>query len=152
MVDSQEENRIPVQDEIITQSLRGSARYSPSEYLSLITRVDYKLVNPSRSRGMLLLQDINLRFRRSPVSIWMRYCIFNSDGFESGLYTWENDLLNSFSVPVLYGKGNRAYIMTSWKIAGRAELRIKYGVTTTTIVNSRMKEVNEFKIQLRIMI
>ena len=58
---------------------------------------------------MLLLQDISIRFRKIPVSIWMRYCIFNTGGFESGIYTWENDLLNSFSIPVMYGSGNRAY-------------------------------------------
>ncbi len=152
MVDSQDENRIPLQDEIVTQSVRGSVRYSPSEYLTLSTRADYKIVNPSGSKGMLLLQDVYIRFRRFPVSIWMRYSIFNTGGFESGLYTWENDLLNSFNIPVLYGNGNRAYLMASCKIADRVELRIKYGVITTSVINSRMKEVNEFKIQFRIII
>ena len=152
MVDSQDENRIPAQDEIVAQSFRWSARYSPSAYLTIITRVDYKIVNPSGSKGMLLLQDINLRLRRFPVSIWMRYSIFNTGGFESGLYTWENDLYNSFSIPVLYGSGSHAYIMSSWKIAKRAELRIKYGTMATSVTNSRMKEINEFKIQLRIFI
>jgi hypothetical protein len=101
---------------------------------------------------MLLLQDINLRFRKFPVSMWIRYAIFNTGGYDSGLYTWENDLLNSFSIPVLYGTGNRAYILASWRISDKAELRIKYGATTTSVINSRMKEANEFKIQLKIMI
>ena len=101
---------------------------------------------------MMLLQDINLKFRKLPVSVWMRYAIFNTGGFESGLYTWENDLLNSFSIPVLYGTGSREYFMVSWKISYKAELRIKYDVTSTTAINSKMKEVNEFKIQFRITI
>lgn len=152
MVDSQDENRIPAQDEIVTQSVRGSVKYSPSEHIVLSTRADYKIVNSSGSKGMLLLQDINIRFRKFPVSIWMRYSIFNTGGFESGLYTWENDLLNTFSVPVLYGNGNRIYIMASWKIADRMELRIKYGSTTTSVIDSRMKDINEIKIQFRIII
>jgi hypothetical protein len=152
MVDNSEENKIPSQNEITTQSLKLSAKYSPSEYITLNLRTDYKRVKPSGSTGMMLLQDINLRFRKFPVSIWVRYAIFNTGGFESGLYTWENDLLNSFSIPVLYGRGNREYIMVSWKVSYKAELRIKYDVTSTLSINYRMKEVDEFKIQFRIII
>ena len=152
MVDSLGENRIPLQNEIVTQFVKLSIRYSPSEYITLSTRADYKIVKPSGSKGMLLLQDINLKFRKFPVSIWLRYAIFNSGSFDSGLYTWENDLLNSFSIPVLYGTGNRTYLMASWRIDGRAELRFKYGLTTTSVINNRMKELNEFKIQFRIII
>jgi hypothetical protein len=150
IVDDNDENSIPGQYEIITRSLRGSVKYSPAEYITMIIRADYKLVSPSGCAGMLLLQDINLRSGKLPVSIWMRYCIFNTGGFESGVYTWENDLLNSFNIPGLYGVGSRAYIMVSWKIADWAQLRIKYGITSKGVINSRMKEVHELKFQLRI--
>jgi hypothetical protein len=152
MVNDQNENGIPRQIQIVTQSVRGSAKYSPSEYLTFITRADYKIVSSTKSKGMLLLQDINLRFRGIPVSIWMRFSIYNTGGFESGIYTWENDLLNSFSIPVMYGNGNRRYIMASWKTAGRVELRIKYGVTSTSVINGRMKDINDFRIQCRLFI
>jgi hypothetical protein len=150
VADSNEENCIPGQQETITRSIKGSVRFSPSEYLTLITRVDYKTVDPTDSRGMLLLQDINLKCKRLPLSIWMRYSVFNTNGFESGLYSWENDLINSFSVPVLYGTGSHSYVMGSWKIFSKAELRIKYGFTSTYVINSRMKNVNELKLQIRI--
>jgi hypothetical protein len=152
LVDKGIENRIPDQSEISAQTVKISARYSPTENITLISRADYKIVKPAGSTGMLLLQDVNFKFRRIPVSIWMRYCIYNTGGFESGLYTWENDILNSFSVPVLYGKGSRIYLMASWKIGDRAELRIKYGITSSYVINSRMKEINEIKFQLRITI
>jgi hypothetical protein len=152
MVDDLDENTIPGQEEIVTQTLRGSIKYSPAEYLTLTSRADYKIVNPEGSKGFLFLQDINLRFRRLPLSVWLRYSIFNTGGFESGLYTWENDLLYSFSIPVLYGQGTRAYLMSSWKIGGRAELRFKYGVTSSSTLNMRMKENFDFRIQFRIMI
>jgi hypothetical protein len=152
LVDNEDENRIPSQDEIVAQSFRGSVKYSPEESLTLCTRADYKVVRPSGSKGMVLLQDINLKFRRFPISLWLRYAIFNTGGFESALYTWENDLLNSFSIPALYGIGNRSYLMASCKIADRIELRIKYGSTATLIIDNRMNSTNEFKVQVRIMI
>jgi hypothetical protein len=152
MVDNEDENKIPGQNEITVRSVRGSAKYSPTEYLTFITRADYKLAEPSASRGFSLLQDINIKLKRLPVSIWTRYCIFSTDGFESAIYTWENDLLNTPSIPGLYGTGNRAYLMASWKITGKAEVRLKYGVTSTAVINRRMKDLHEFRIQLKIMI
>ena len=151
-VDSENKTGIHQQDEIVTQYARGAVRYSPSEYLTFVTRADYKIVNQTKSKGMLLLQDLQIRFRGFPVSIWMRYSIYNTGGYDSGIYTWENDLLNSFSIPVMYGSGNRRYIMASWKIADRAELRIKYGVTSTSVINGRMKDINDLRIQFRISI
>jgi hypothetical protein len=152
IVDNKSENTIPGQDEIMVKSIRGNIKFSPTEYCTIIIRADYKLVNPSESKGMLLLQDINLRFRKLPVSIWMRYSIFNTSSYDSGLYTWENDLSNSFSIPVLSGDGNRAYIMASFKIADKIQLRLKYGITTKAVINDRMDEVHEYKIQIRITI
>lgn len=151
IVENNDENKVPGQNEIITRSLRGSMKYSPTEYLTIVLRADYKLVKPQESRGLSLLQDINIRLKRIPVSIWMRYCIFNTGGFESCIYTWENDLQNSFSVPGLYGEGSRAYIMASFKIAERIQLRLKYAVTSKAVINSRMNEIREVKLQLRIM-
>jgi hypothetical protein len=151
-VDSETNNGIHRQDEIVTQYVRGAVKYSPSDYLTFVTRADYKIVNLTKSKGMLLLQDLQIRLRGFPVTIWMRYGIYNTGGYDSGIYTWENDLLNSFSIPVMYGSGNRRYIMASWKIKERAELRIKYGVTSTSVINGRMKDINEIRIQFRIMI
>jgi hypothetical protein len=152
VIDNNVENKIPGQNEIITRSIRGSMKYSPTDYFTIILRADYKTVNHPESSGVSLLQDINLRMKTLPVSIWMRYCIFNTGGFESCIYTWENDLQNGFSVPGLYGIGSRVYIMASCKIADRVQLRLKYGITSTSVLNSRMNEIHELKLQLKIMI
>ncbi len=149
MVDGQDDIGIPKQDEIITQSIRGSVKYSPADNITFVTRIDYKEVGPSGSRGSLLLQDMNIKLKKVPVSLWVRYCIFNTGGFESGLYTWENDLLYSFSVPVMYGSGSRVYLMVSWKIGDKGEIRLKYA-TTTSVTKTSFDEFQEFRIQFKI--
>ncbi len=78
---------------------------------------------------MLLLQDISYRFAKIPVSVWFRYSIFTTDSWDSRLYVYENDLLNSFSIPALSGEGSRSYIMIAWKANKFINLRIKYGIT-----------------------
>lgn len=150
MVDNTAEPGVPAQNEVAAHSVRGYAKYSPADNIVFSTRIDYKAVNPSGSIGMMLFQDISFRFRKMPVSIWTRYCIFNTGGFESGLYTWENDLLNSFSIPVMYGSGNRGYLMASWKPDEKVELRIKYSITTREAAGNIYKSTSEVKIQLKI--
>ncbi|TAL66566.1 MAG: helix-hairpin-helix domain-containing protein [Bacteroidetes bacterium] len=150
MVDSIGTPGIPEQKRLITKSLKGSVRYSINENLTLITRIDYKIFNPSGSDGFLLLQDVNFRFRSIPLSFWLRYCIFNTYDYESRIYTWENDLLYSFSIPALSGKGNRTYLMTSWKISDKTELRLKYGFTSLIESGISTKDTEELKVQIKV--
>lgn len=147
MADNDETQRIPVQDKLISRSFKISARYSMLDNLISGTRIDYKFVNPSGSTGFLIFQEINFSFRQ--ISLWARYCIFNTDDWLSRIYTYENDLLYSFSIPALAGEGSRSYIMVKWKILDFAELRIKYGNTTLVTNGYALGNTDEFKVQLR---
>jgi hypothetical protein len=125
-------------------------RYSPEKNSSFAIRISYKTVYPGRSSGMLLLQDIYYRFDSFPVTLWFRYCLFSTGSWDSRLYTYENDILYSFSIPALSGEGSRSYLMVKWDIGHFAELRIKYGLTEIT-KKSRIESFNdELKLQFRI--
>lgn len=124
-------------------------RYSPEENSSFATRISYKTVYPVWSSGMLLLQDINYRFTRIPLTLWFRYCLFSTGSWDSRLYTYENDLLYSFSIPALSGEGSRSYIMVKWDIGHLAELRIKYGLTSIIQKHGIENFDDELKLQVR---
>ena len=111
----QETFGIEKQENLTSRSIKGVIRYSPDDNLTFVTRMDYKVTQPGTNKGMLLLQDFNFRFRKVPVSIWFRYCIFKTESWDSRLYTYENDLLYNFSIPALSGEGNRSYIMLAWE-------------------------------------
>jgi hypothetical protein len=85
-----------------------------------------------------------------PVTVWARFCPFYTDDWDSRIYVYENDLLYSFSIPALYGKGSRSYIMTKWKISDFAELRIKYGITSSVTTGRSLENTEEIKMQFRI--
>jgi hypothetical protein len=142
---------VPKQMEIRTRNIRGSIRYQINEYITLGTRLDYKFVSPSESKGVLLLQDLNLRFRRIPVTLWFRYCLFNTDDWDSRIYAYENDLLYSFSIPALSGEGSRSYIMIKWDIGDFADIRLKYSITSLAGKNNTIEENQEIRFQIRIM-
>jgi hypothetical protein len=129
---------------------KALVKYSPLERISLSIRIDYKIVYPAGSKGMLLLQDCIYRFRQVPVTLWFRYCIFKTDDWDSRLYTYENDLLYSFSIPALSGEGSRSYLMTKWEIGDIAELRFKYGLTSFSSNKNGNNDRDEIKLQFRV--
>lgn len=149
LTDSDNHSGIPGIEESSSHWLKGQVKYGFNDMLTLTTRADYRITEPSGSTGMLFLQDIVLTFRNIPVSLWARYCIFNTDDWESRIYTYENDLLQSFSIPALSGKGTRSYLMAKWEIGKMAELRIRYSVTTLESGNNT-DEKDELKFQVRL--
>jgi opacity protein-like surface antigen len=150
MLDAQEISGIKKQENISSHSIKGTVRYSPDENLTLSTRIDYKVFKPGLNKGILLLQDISCRFRKIPISVWLRYCIYKTGSWDSRLYTYENDLLYNFSIPVLSGKGSRSCIMIVWKVNKFIDLRIKYGLTNVFGEDDTITETEEFKMQMRI--
>lgn len=150
MLNRRESGGIKKQEDIISRSVKGTMKYSPANNLTFGVRLDYKIAHPGSNRGMLLLQDINYKFRKVPVSVWLRYCIFKTDSWDSRLYTYENDLLYSFSIPALSGEGSRSYIMVDWRAAKFIDLRIKYGITELQKNHDSWIETEELKLQARI--
>ena len=118
---------------------------SPVENISLTTRVSASQIAPSGEKGFLLCQDISYSFHNAPLRLWLRYALCSSDGYDSRLYAWENDLLHSFSVPAMYGECSRAFVMISWKPFEKLELRAKYAVTA-----SKSEFVKEIKQEVRV--
>jgi len=143
---------IPELNQVISRSLKFSFRYTLSDNLMLGTRLDYKFDDSRRSVGVLLLEDLNYRVKSVPLNFWIRYCVFRTDDYDSRIYTWENDLIYSFSIPALYGKGSRFYFMVGWKIASWAELRFKYAVLSDSDTTLMSDDTEEFRLQLRLAI
>jgi hypothetical protein len=150
MVNNSDSAAIPDLKELINRSVKGSVRYSISDNLTIGIRADFKLADPSGSKGTILLQDVIYKFRKYPISVWFRYCLFKTDDWDSRIYTYENDLLYSFSIPALSGAGSRSYLMIKWEIGKCAELRLKYGVTSRISIGNTAKNTDEFKMQFRI--
>ncbi|NQT25693.1 helix-hairpin-helix domain-containing protein [candidate division KSB1 bacterium] len=78
-----------------------------------------------RESGFLIFHEI--RYQPFPaLRISVRYTGFQSDSYDSRLYTYESDVPGGFSIPVLYGQGARHYILMDYKIRKWCRLGIKY--------------------------
>jgi len=134
----------------VSRTVKIQAKFSPYNNLTLASRLDYKYVNPSFSQGTLFLQDIIYNTGRGRFALWFRYCLFNTDDWDSRLYTYENDLLHSFSIPALSGKGSRTYLMIRWALWKNSEFRVKYGLSSLSLSDYSNNVKSELKIQFRL--
>jgi len=150
MVDNCVTSGIPDQLQVISKSIKASVQFLFYDNLTMRTRIDYKNVAPLESKGILLLQDINVKFRKLPFTLWIRYCLFKTDTWDSRLYVYENDLLYNFSIPALSGEGGRSYIMIKWKVNTDTDLRIKYSITSLIENGTSTRDNSELKVQFRV--
>ncbi len=79
--------------------------------------------------GYFLCQDIAYKPENKPYSFSFRYAIFDAKDYNARIYAYENDVLYSFSVPALYGKGMRIYLLGKVKLFNALTLYARIGRT-----------------------
>lgn len=120
-----------------------------SEKLILRSRAEYSFYRKQISEnGFLLLQDVVFKPEQKPFSMNARIAFYRTDGYNSRLYAYENDVLYSFSVPPLYGKGVRGYLNVQ-RDFGQITVWLKYGITKRLGNSDGISAVNEFRAQVR---
>jgi hypothetical protein len=66
------------------------------------------------SRGYMAYQDVIFK-PMMPLHVMARIAIFETDDYDSRIYAYENDILNSFSVPPYYNRGTRFYLVLRYR-------------------------------------
>lgn len=89
----------------------------------------YRNDDGSNEHGYFLCQDIAYKPENKPYSLTFRYAIFDAQDYNARIYAYENDVLYSFSVPALYGKGMRVYLLGKVKLFNALTLYARIGRT-----------------------
>lgn len=126
-----------------------------NESFSIKTRIEgsyYSKLN--NEKGILVYQDLNYKPVGKMYSLNGRLAWFETDGYNSRMYAYENDLLYSFSIPALYGKGIRSYLNFRLTLAEKWSIWLKFAAThkfhqTTSEEYEDLSTKSELKIQLR---
>ncbi len=123
-------------DERLTK-LRIQSDFNISQKLALHNRFEYAGYNFNQIHeiGFLAFQDI-IYSPWKKLKFWLRYAWFNTDGYNSRIYCYENDLLYSFSIPEFHGSGSRLYINLRWSPSSRITTYLKVGYTLHNGVSS----------------
>lgn len=113
------------------QSLRLHGDYSFSRRLRLRARVEgirFATPDDSDEYGFVIYQDIRWLPVRS-IQLDTRLAFFNTDSFDARVFTYENDLLYTFSVPAFSGRGQRAYVLLRWQPTSQLTFQAKASIT-----------------------
>jgi hypothetical protein len=77
--------------------------------------------------GFLCHFDLQCRPVRSPWRVMGRMTVFETGGYASRIYGFENDVPFRSAMSVYHGKGLRGYLITGWRNRGTLSLSAKMG-------------------------
>jgi hypothetical protein len=100
--------------------------------LELSSRAEATWFNKGKNgldKGYLVYQDFKYKPMDLPFSLIMRYCLFDTDNFDTRIYAYENDVLYEFSFPFFYGSGQRAYTHLRYKVTRSIMIEGRYSIT-----------------------
>ena len=89
----------------------------------------------AKSKGYFISQDIYvtfITFNSYPLRITLRYAFFDTDDYNSRIYSFENDMLYAFAIPAFHLQGSRLYVLTRYTLGKGIDLRFKYATTKYT--------------------
>jgi hypothetical protein len=110
--------------------LRINFSHDINEQFSLKSRIEFSWYSKQSSEeGILVYQDLVFLTPEKSFSMNGRLAYFQTDGYNSRLYAYENDVLYSFSIPALYGKGIRTYLNFQKSFSNRFTFWLKFAST-----------------------
>ena len=141
------------------QNLRAQLSYKISPAITFRNRVEMVWFDKNSSaaqNGFLSYAEIIYKPMQKKYSGNVRLQYFETDGYDSRLYAYENDVMYSFSIPVFYDKGFRYYLNFNYDINKNFAVWLRWAQTINkdkTTVGTGLDQINgavktELKIQL----
>jgi hypothetical protein len=114
------------------QGLRTQFSYKLNARFTLRSRVELSWFDKKGNdpeNGFLTFVDVLYKpvFKAFSGNIRLQY--FETDGYNSRLYAFENDVLYGYSIPVFYDKGYRYYINVNYDLTRRISLWARFAQT-----------------------
>ena len=142
------------------QSWRTQVMYKISPALALRNRIEllwYDNKGVNKEKGFLTFFDFIYKPMMRPVSGVLRLQYFETDGYNSRIYAYENDVLYSYSIPAFSDKGFRYYLTLNYDLSKKLSFWLRWAQTiykNKVTVGSGLDEIqgnwrSEAKIQAR---
>jgi hypothetical protein len=118
-------------EDVLQRNYRLNMSCVLNEFISLKTRLEYVTINRASNKpekGMLFSQDLIFKPKSRPYDLSLRFALFDTDSYDTRIYTFESNALYVFAVPAYYYQGSRAYAVLRYSFWRSCDLWIKYGV------------------------
>ena len=129
------------------------------KFKSRIEYIQVDKVQQPKEDGAAFAQDIIYKKMKFPLTFTLRYAIFDTKSYNSRVYIYENDVLYGYSVPALYEKGQRAYLIVNWDVTRQFEIWVRVAQTLydnqTVLQQGSLNQIDanhktELKLQARL--
>lgn len=136
-----------VVDAVPRKNWRVQLQYKVSPVITLRQRLDamwYDVKGPRESKGFLSFFDVFYKPVLKPFSANLRLQYFETDGFDSRIYAFENDVLYGFSIPAFFNKGFRYYTNINYDFSKKFSVWIRLArleYLNQSVVGSGLDEI-----------
>ncbi|MGB5007670.1 MAG: helix-hairpin-helix domain-containing protein, partial [Ferruginibacter sp.] len=126
---------------------RTQLNYKVNAVIMIRTRAEivwFDKKGGAEEQGFLSYIDVLYKPQLNPLSGNFRLQYFETGGYNSRLYAYENDVLYHFSIPVFYDKGYRYYININYDINKKISLWGRWAQTIyrdKTLIGSGLDEI-----------
>jgi DNA uptake protein ComE-like DNA-binding protein len=147
---------------VFQDNFRFNFQYPLGKSFRLSSRVEsviYRQGKSKKENGFLIWQEITYRHVGSKLAVTGRYALFQTDSYDTRIYGYESDVLYAFSIPALYNKGSRVYLLINWNLNRYCEVWLRLAQTfysnQQTISTGSLNAIQgntktEAKVQLRL--
>lgn len=111
---------------------RSQFKFTLNNEISFGSRAELTWVDKNGAapeNGFLFYSEIFYKPSSQPFSMNARFCYFETDGYDSRIYAFENDVLYAYSIPVFSGKGYRYYLNFRYKANKKLSLFCRFAQT-----------------------
>ncbi|MEO6134744.1 MAG: hypothetical protein ABIP35_06295 [Ginsengibacter sp.] len=141
------------------QGWRTQMNFKLDKTITLRSRVELNWFDKrgeEAGTGFLTYVDFLYKPLLKPFSGNIRFCYFETDGYNSRMYAFENDVLYSYSIPVFFDKGYRYYLNVNYDISKKLTAWFRFAQTIyadKNVIGSALDEIkgnrkSEVKLQL----
>ncbi len=116
----------------VKQALRTQFSFKPGASFVFRSRAElcwFDKKGDDPQNGFLIYTDLIYKPLMKPFSGNIRFLYFETDGYNSRIYTYENDVLFSYSTPVFFDKGYRYYLNANYDITKKIAVWAKVSQT-----------------------
>lgn len=114
------------------QNYRWHVSRKLGQEFSIRERVDFIVYDrggTDRQQGFSCYTDLLYRPPLKPLSLSARWQYFETEGTDAMVYAYENDVLYSFSIPGLSGKGKRYYLLAGYDLGKKTSIWLRLAAT-----------------------
>jgi hypothetical protein len=132
----------------LKQNWRSQFTVNLNREMVIATRIEMFLFNRKKigeEQGFLAYFNFSYKPFSKPWAAGMRLQYFETGGYDSRIYAFENDVMYSFSIPLFYDKGVRYYININYDVNKKCGIWIKWEQTIykgKTLIGSGLDEIN----------